>query len=115
MTLIRYTLYLSAIIAGANAVGAWMASELTDAGILGAVSATAVLIAEGIGYCQRRSWDLARRTRAEVWERRDAQTYSLSSPGEMRAWEECDWRWEPCLNHDHGHSGVWPFDVGSPE
>lgn len=107
MTLIRYTLYLAAIIAGVNAVAAWVTAQLPDAGILAACSAAAVLIAEGIGYCQRRH---VRRGREQVWERRelDAMTAEAAEDDMYRRCAEF-------VDTRPHHSPVWPFDAGSPE
>lgn len=87
MTLIRYTLIVVAVMTGSGAAAAWILAQPHRAGILAAICAACVLIAEGIGYCQRRSWERARRVREQVWARRDAECYGA----------------------------VWPSDVGSPE
>ena len=84
MTLLRYLLLTVALFAGAYASVSWICGQLTDAGIAGAISAALVLASEGIAYCQRRNWERARRTRAEVWERRDScLLYTSPSPRDI--------------------------------
>jgi hypothetical protein len=114
-----------ALFAGAYALASWICGLLTDAGIAAAISAAAVLAAEGIGYCQRRNQERARRTRAEVWQRRDRYTLDDVVEAQARLWGErkpvatiltYNAQGEPICGYDsQGHSAVWPFEVGSFE
>src|SRR5277367_4053892 len=98
MTLTRYLLLTVAIFAGTYAAVSWITGLLTDAGVAGAISAAAVIAAEGIAYCQRRNDERARRTRAEVWERRDGEVGVFYYDGNCYA--------QPVLDHDY--RAVWP-------
>ena len=80
----RLLLLAVAIVTGAYALASWICGLLTDAGVAGAITGAIVIVAEGISYCERRNWERARRTRAEVWERRDAADVAIRAPGSRR-------------------------------
>lgn len=110
--MIRIALLFAAVCAGAYALASWMCGLLTDAGVAGAISATCVLAAEGISYCDRRRDERARRTRAEVWERRDAEVNGPAvDVGALRLLRD-----DPAEYFRRSERrAVWPHDVGSFE
>lgn len=93
----RYLLLAVALVTGAYAVGAWMFGLLTDAGVAGATSAAAVLMAEFVTHCQR---GRMRAGREQVWARREVD---LRAQVLIDAMER-----EP-------HRPVWDFSTGAPE
>ena len=101
----RYLLLAVAILTGAYAIAAWMFGLLTDAGVAGATSAAAVLMAECITFSQQRGRML--RYREQVWARREA-----------------DVTWMPARQLDDAPNlrglaehprCVWDFGNGAPE
>lgn len=131
MTLTRYLLLTVAIFAGTYAAVSWITAQPTDAGVAGAISAAAVLAAEGIAYCQR---GRMRAGREQVWERRERYTTDDWREAVDQLWAErrpitklitYDKHGEPVSGYDSdGHSGislidtqaaVWDFGNGSPE
>lgn len=108
--MIRILLLLVALIAGGNAALAWIFGDLFDAGICGAISAAAVLAAEGIAYCQR---NRMRAGREQVWERRELERRQSS----IRYWDADYNELFPTCHVEHLFEprAVWPHEVGGFE
>ena len=111
----RYLLLAVAIVTGAYAIASWICGLLTDAGVAGAITGAIVILAEGIAYCERRNWERARRTRAEVWEPRDTMpTWTISALDQTPFYPQYrvsqgNWR----LPDEH--RAMWPHEVGGFE
>jgi hypothetical protein len=115
--MIRVALLFATTGAAAYALASWICGLLTDAGIAAAVAATLLLVAEGISYCERRRDERSRRTREEVWERRDAQYPRVMTFGPMdmsAAMHVIDTRQGIWRSEDE-HGAVWPHEVGGFE
>ena len=124
----RYLLYAAAIWAGIYAAVSWTFGLLTDAGVAGATSAACVLLAEGFAYCQRRSWDRARRVREQVWERRlRDEPISACHDGFVYTFGLKDEQLMPAEQFDalarsleaeaeaEAQGAMWPHDIGGFE
>jgi hypothetical protein len=118
--MIRYLLLVLSVCAGTYSVCSAIFGAWADAGINGVLAAVALIAAvfgELVHRNRQEQRERLRRHRQQVWDRREAQRWTLDERQPITTTVVYDHHGQPVAGYDTrgNNAAIWPSEAGAPE